>query len=112
MSERQGLVLKGIDDPPRTFAFNWRGTGAAPRANPSPEVAIPAAQPVSRQVLCPIVVGRDAEIGSLTAALAEAAAGHARTILVSGEAGLGKSALLRRFREAATVSGARVLVGE
>jgi class 3 adenylate cyclase len=110
MSEREGLVLKGIAEPPRVFSVTWRG--GASRGVATPEVAIEAAEPLSRQVLCPIVVGRDAELGVLTAALADAASGRARTILVSGEAGLGKSALLRRFREAATAAGARVLVGE
>ena len=110
LNERVGLALKGIDEPPRVFTVGWRGSGS--RGAATTEVAIEAAPPMSRQVLCPIVVGRDTELGVLTAALAEAVSGRARTVLVSGEAGLGKTALLRRFREAATAAGARVLVGE
>ncbi len=110
LNERVGLTLKGLDDPPRVFSVGWRV--AAPRGAAPTEVAIEATAPVSRQVLSPIVVGRDAELASLTAALAEATSGRPRTVLVSGEAGLGKTALLRRFREAATAGGARVLVGE
>jgi len=110
MSERAGLVLKGIADPPRVFSVTWRGADTRPAS--ATEVAIEAAPTRSRQVLCPIVVGRDAELGALLAALTDAVSGRSRTILVSGDAGLGKSALLRRFREAATSSGARVLVGE
>jgi len=110
MSERTGLVLKGIGDPPRVFNVTWRAADTRPTS--ASEVAIEAAPPQSRQVLCPIVVGRDAELAMLVTALTDASSGRSRTILVSGQAGLGKSALLRRFRETATASGARVLVGE
>ncbi len=54
-------------------------------------------------VLSPILVGRDAHLALLDARLAEAAAGHGRTVLLAGEAGIGKTrligALVRRARE-------------
>ena len=52
---------------------------------------------------------RESALQLLEDALAEARAGRGRTVLVSGEAGIGKSSLVARFAE--TQSGARVLWG-
>jgi len=62
-------------------------------------------------VLCPTLVGRQAELGALAELSAAVAAGHGGTLLVLGEAGIGKSRLVR---ETAAVAGARgqlVLLG-
>ncbi len=56
-------------------------------------------------------VGRAIELAALEAALADAAAGSGRTVIVGGEAGVGKTALLERFTAVARVGGARVLSG-
>ena len=62
-----------------------------------------------RRLLAPELVGRELELAELDAALAATAAGEGRVVLVSGDAGIGKTALLRSFiaqvREA-------VLIGE
>jgi class 3 adenylate cyclase/tetratricopeptide (TPR) repeat protein len=110
MTERDGLVLKGINDPPRIYRVDWRAVDAPPAK--AAEILIEAATPVSRQVLSPIIVGRDRESAALAGFLADATAGRGRAVLVSGDAGLGKSALLRKFREDAAARGARVLIGE
>jgi eukaryotic-like serine/threonine-protein kinase len=44
-------------------------------------------------------VGRHAELATLDAAEAKAASGSARVVLIEGESGMGKSALMRRFLE-------------
>ena len=44
-------------------------------------------------------VGRRAELAVLAAAFAAATAGSARVVLIEGESGMGKSALMRRFLE-------------
>jgi eukaryotic-like serine/threonine-protein kinase len=44
-------------------------------------------------------VGRRAELAVLSAAFAAATAGAARVVLIEGESGMGKSALMRRFLE-------------
>lgn len=62
-------------------------------APPDPVVAAPAR--VAR------AVGRDAETGTLTAALDDALAGRRRIVFVTGEAGLGKTTLVEAFLAAA-----------
>jgi DNA-binding CsgD family transcriptional regulator len=54
-----------------------------------------------------LFVDRQAELATLRAELAEASTGRPRFVLVEGENGIGKSALLRRF--AADTDGAHVL---
>ncbi|MFG2109859.1 helix-turn-helix transcriptional regulator [Micromonospora chersina] len=67
--------------------------------------------PPARPPLSPRFVGRDAELAGLNEALRQAVAGSAVTVLVSGEAGVGKSRLLREFAERARAGDARVLCG-
>jgi hypothetical protein len=57
------------------------------------------------------LVARSAEIEQLRAALSRAEAGTAGTVLVSGEAGVGKSRLLSEIADAARSAGARVFSG-
>ncbi|CAN5560712.1 helix-turn-helix transcriptional regulator [soil metagenome] len=63
-------------------------------------------------LICPVLVGRDAALGTLHARLDEAFSGHGNTLLMSGEAGLGKSRLLRESSGYAHQRGGRVLVGQ
>jgi predicted ATPase len=55
--------------------------------------------------------GRDDELAALRHAWRQAAAGKGRVALVSGEAGIGKTRLLREFATVAEREGARVLWG-
>ncbi|WP_344648231.1 helix-turn-helix transcriptional regulator [Cryptosporangium japonicum] len=57
------------------------------------------------------LVGRDAELATLRGLLDGSAAGGAGAAVVSGEAGIGKTRLLREFVRAADAEGALVLVG-
>jgi DNA-binding CsgD family transcriptional regulator len=65
-------------------------------------------------VLCPVVVGRDAELGVLRAALSAAVGGAGGLAFLTGEAGIGKSRLVRemdgdaRAREVSVVAGRAV----
>ena len=59
----------------------------------------------------PVLVGRSGQLSTLGAALAEAGRGHPATVLVGGEAGVGKSRLLAEFAARARGSGSRVLTG-
>jgi DNA-binding CsgD family transcriptional regulator/tetratricopeptide (TPR) repeat protein len=56
-------------------------------------------------------VGRAEEMAILVAALADSQAGRGRLVIVGGEAGIGKTALVEHFAATARAAGARVLVG-
>ena len=62
-------------------------------------------------VLCPVLVGRDAELSALTAALAATLAGTGQLIFVTGEPGIGKSRLARELASRASSQGAVVITG-
>ncbi|MDQ3643018.1 MAG: DUF2791 family P-loop domain-containing protein, partial [Actinomycetota bacterium] len=64
-----------------------------------------------RELLCPVVVGRDQEWQELRRALDRLADGHGATAVVAGEAGVGKSRLLREAGEEGVRRGALVLTG-
>ncbi|MFN2537319.1 MAG: AAA family ATPase [Mycobacteriales bacterium] len=57
------------------------------------------------------LVGRDAALTQVSAVLADALAGDGQLLMVTGEPGIGKSALLAELARRATASGARVLRG-
>jgi DNA-binding CsgD family transcriptional regulator/tetratricopeptide (TPR) repeat protein len=63
------------------------------------------------QVLCPIVVGRDAELALIDRALAEARRGRGGVVLLVGEPGIGKSRLTREAEQRARATAMRVLRG-
>ncbi|ROO84702.1 regulatory LuxR family protein [Actinocorallia herbida] len=56
-------------------------------------------------------MGRVAELGLLADALSDARRGSSRAFLLGGEAGVGKTRLVREFTARAEAEGARVLVG-
>jgi hypothetical protein len=58
-----------------------------------------------------VLVGRDEEARRLRAALAEAEAGRGGTLLLAGEAGIGKSRLARECASMAGARGCAVLTG-
>jgi DNA-binding CsgD family transcriptional regulator len=60
------------------------------------------------EVLCPVLVGRWAEIQALESALAGALAGRGGCAVITGEAGIGKSRLIRELAQMA--AGRQVLV--
>ncbi len=55
-------------------------------------------------------VGRNQELSALHAAFSETRAGHAQTVLVQGESGIGKSSLIREFTERLTGDDPSVVV--
>src|SRR4051794_3869078 len=70
--------------------------------------------PMGRTLVSPGFVGRDAELAALTAALDAAVSGDPAVVLLSGEAGVGKTRLVEEAAEragAAGAAGARVLAG-
>jgi DNA-binding CsgD family transcriptional regulator len=59
-----------------------------------------------------VLVGRHRELVALHDALSRAGRGEPATVLVGGEAGVGKTRLLEDFAAGATAAGTRVLVGQ
>ena len=59
----------------------------------------------------PVLIGRATQLSALESALARVSRGSPSAIMVSGEAGVGKSRLVREFAERSRGAGARVLIG-
>ncbi len=62
-------------------------------------------------VLCPVVLGRDAELAVLHAALTDAEAGRGGLIVLTADAGIGKSRLLREVTATALARGDLAVTG-
>ena len=58
------------------------------------------------------LVGRDAEVDALRDALAQAIAGHCRGLLVTGDPGVGKTALIDQLRSSVTAAGGWFVTGK
>jgi predicted ATPase len=67
--------------------------------------------PMRRSLVSPVLVGRDAELAALTAALDDAVEGVPGVVLLGGEAGVGKTRLVEEAAQRAQAAGARVLTG-
>ena len=66
---------------------------------------------LQHDVVCPTLIGRDSQLDAARRVLAHARAGSARVALIVGEAGVGKSRLLRATTEEARATGFFVLNG-
>src|SRR4051812_35488294 len=64
-----------------------------------------------RSVLCPVLIGRAAPLETVERALARAREGAGGALVVSGEAGVGKSRLLRALADRARAGGGLLLRG-
>jgi predicted ATPase len=65
--------------------------------------------PLTQSILCPILIGRDAQVAALTRLLAQARAGQGQIALISGEAGIGKSRLVAEIDAQARRQGCTLL---
>jgi predicted ATPase len=61
--------------------------------------------PIPSSLICPVLVGRERQLSLLDRLIQQAARGHGHTVLISGEAGVGKSRLLAEISR--RVRGAR-----
>src|SRR4051794_12568943 len=62
-------------------------------------------------LVSPVLVGRRAELDAVMAAFDRARTGDPATVLVGGEAGVGKTRLVEEAADRAAGAGARVLIG-
>jgi hypothetical protein len=90
----------------RRGATRWRGTPAR-----GPLMGVGGDTGGVRQVVCPTLVGRAEETRCLSAALAAAHEGHGATLFLVGEAGIGKSRLVRQVAAEEDARGMPVLTG-
>lgn len=63
------------------------------------------------RIASPELIGREAELESISRALQQATHGQGRTVLIGGEAGIGKSRVLSVALESARAAGAIILQG-
>jgi hypothetical protein len=69
-------------------------------------------EPVTAHASSAVLVGRDADLAALHDALKRTRSGEPSTVLVGGEAGVGKTRLVEEFRRSAAEAGALVLTGQ
>lgn len=91
---RGRLILKGLSEPVAAVEVGWRPPeGAGSGVSPEPL----RRRPRSIRSRGPGIVGRDRQLGILDDELEGALGGELRCVLVSGEAGVGKTRLVREF---------------
>ena len=54
--------------------------------------------PIPQSILCPVLIGRDAQVAALARLLELAQVGQGQIALISGEAGIGKSRLVAEVK--------------
>src|SRR2546421_4290704 len=67
--------------------------------------------PLTRAIVCPIIVGRTAELTSLRLLIDRTRSGQGQVVLVSGEAGIGKSRLVAEAKAYAAAQNFLLLQG-
>lgn len=67
--------------------------------------------PLLQSILCPVLIGRDAQVAALARLLDLARSGQGQIALISGEAGIGKSRLVAEARKLAAAQGFMLLQG-
>ncbi|MGY1810688.1 BTAD domain-containing putative transcriptional regulator [Blastococcus sp. SYSU D00669] len=110
LAEGRALLREelGLDPGPELQRLEQQILDHDPALAPAlPAAPVPANPPV-RSVRRPELVGRDAECALLDTVVAEAAAGSGCVVLVSGDAGMGKSALLASLAAGVAAAGGPV----
>jgi len=62
-------------------------------------------------ILCPVLIGRSSHLETLTRLIEQARGGFGQTVLITGEAGMGKSRLVAEAKSLATTNGFSILQG-
>ncbi len=105
-SDMGALTLKGLPDPVPAVAVSWQPAGTAPPSagDPPGRPTLPPVRPRRRDAASPrpaprgaSLAGRTAELAVMQRQLAAAAAGELRCLLISGDAGVGKTRLAREL---------------
>src|SRR5262245_51024562 len=67
--------------------------------------------PFQQQIVCPIVIGRAPQLDALRQLIDAASGGHGQAVLISGEAGVGKSRLVAEAKRYAAARDVLLLQG-
>ncbi|HET8843309.1 MAG TPA: AAA family ATPase [Ktedonobacteraceae bacterium] len=67
---------------------------------------------MDKPIICPTLIGRDQELAALRHLLKHTSSGQSQMLLLSGEAGIGKSRLVAELKISATDQGFHVLEGK
>src|SRR5260370_29340278 len=67
---------------------------------------------IHQPVVCPILIGRSAEMTALQESIEAAASGQGRVVLLSGEAAIGKSRLVSELQREASPLSFQLLAGQ
>src|SRR5262245_19627979 len=67
--------------------------------------------PVDQSIISPILIGRTQEFATLERVLSTAQEGKGQSLLIAGDAGVGKSRLLSELAKRATEQGCLVIAG-
>lgn len=110
MTDRGPLQLKGVAEPIHAWSVQVEEGAPAPTIVLPPTPA-PRLAPAPGQIVCPVLIGRVAELARVETLLDAAAQGQGQTAVVAGEAGAGKTAFVRELTARAVERGFRVLVG-
>src|SRR5262249_31862305 len=106
------MAPESVMTPPGRSAAAARDSGAARSAKPddhSPIWGNCCQNRLMAQVLCPVVIGRDAALEAVDAALTAALAGHGGCVVITGEPGIGKSRLALETASRAASRSIRVV---
>lgn len=100
--------LKGVEAPPTLFRVElpWPTRAPAPETEKSPRPGLPG--PAGREVP---LVDRQEELVALRGFVEATASGEGGLLLLSGEAGIGKTRLVREVRKSADLLGVRTILG-
>ncbi|HXZ03748.1 MAG TPA: ATP-binding protein, partial [Ktedonobacteraceae bacterium] len=67
--------------------------------------------PLDKPVVCPVVIGRTTELTAIHQLIESTMSGQGQVVLLSGEAGIGKSRLVKEAKAYATSLNFRVVQG-
>ena len=107
----QGLMGDDRSHSARTVSHEAKPATSLPPPLLPPTTPLAALTPLPGQIVCPVLVGRERELEQIGAHVKAAIAGSGRTVLIAGEAGVGKSAFVRETVARAHANGMSALVG-